>query len=128
MEIELIVLILSSWIRWKKNENGEWIAVMKSHLWFLSQDETCLSFRAIPDVSQEFGEEFIKDYFQWDVNLGKLYADWTRADEKFADIAADYKGVRILRQDPVENVFSFICSSNNNIQRYFKFNCSYSII
>jgi N-glycosylase/DNA lyase len=91
---------------------------MKSHLWLLSQNDTCLLFRAIPDVSQEFGEDFIKDYFQWDVNLAKLYADWTEADEKFADVATNYKGVRILRQDPVENVFCFICSSNNNIQRY----------
>ena len=27
------------------------------------------------------------------------------------------KGVRQLRQDPVETLFTFICSSNNNIQR-----------
>lgn len=29
-------------------------------------------------------------------------------------------GIRVLDQDPLENLLSFICSSNNNVQRITK--------
>ena len=62
-------------------------------------------------------DSIIKDYFQLDVNLRQLYIEWSKADSNFAKIASTMPGIRILRQDPVENLFSFICSSNNNISR-----------
>ena len=51
------------------------------------------------------------------VGLAALYHTWAAADPLFAEVAEKYPGVRILRQDPVENVFSFICSANNHISR-----------
>lgn len=62
-------------------------------------------------------EALLRDYFQLDVNLAELYAKWSKADPNFRSVASHFTGVRILRQDPVENLFSFICSSNNNISR-----------
>ena len=59
----------------------------------------------------------LNDYFQLDVDLEPLYQKWSGIDPVFETIALNYPGVRMLRQDPVENLFSFICSSNNNIQR-----------
>ncbi len=52
-----------------------------------------------------------------DTDLSKLYTDWAQADENFNCKILKYKGVRLLRQNPLENVISFICSSNNNITR-----------
>ncbi|TFK76299.1 DNA glycosylase [Pluteus cervinus] len=64
--------------------------------------------------------EWLKDYFQLDVDLEILYKDWAGRDEVFASVQNRFAGIRVLRQDPWENLISFICSSNNNIGRITK--------
>ena len=71
----------------------------------------------IEDKADVSLEAILRDYFQLDINLGTLYDKWSVADSHFANIAASFPGIRILRQDPTENLFSFICSSNNHISR-----------
>ncbi|KAF8639237.1 hypothetical protein AX17_001722 [Amanita inopinata Kibby_2008] len=63
---------------------------------------------------------WLQDYFQLDVDLQKLYDEWSVRDPKFASLQHRFGGIRILRQDPWENLISFICSSNNNISRITK--------
>lgn len=46
-----------------------------------------------------------------------LYERWTQKSDRMARIINTLPGLRIVRQDPIECLFSFICSSNNNIQR-----------
>ncbi|XP_063320201.1 N-glycosylase/DNA lyase [Pelmatolapia mariae] len=62
-------------------------------------------------------EEMLRDYFQLDVRMGDLHKEWGAADCHFKHIAEVFKGVRMLRQDPTECLFSFICTSNNHISR-----------
>lgn len=62
-------------------------------------------------------EDLIKDYFQLNIKVGNLYQKWSDVDSNFQSISSKFGGIRILRQDPVENLFSFICSSNNHISR-----------
>ncbi|KAG8725710.1 8-oxoguanine glycosylase ogg1, partial [Ceratobasidium sp. 428] len=57
------------------------------------------------------------DYFQLDVDLEKLYNQWSESDPIFKRVAPRFPGIRILRQDPWENLVSFICSQNNHISR-----------
>ncbi|KJE97506.1 DNA N-glycosylase [Capsaspora owczarzaki ATCC 30864] len=61
--------------------------------------------------------DMLRRYFWLDVKLEPLYASWAASDPRFKYISQRLPGVRILRQDPTENLFSFICSSNNNISR-----------
>lgn len=81
---------------------------------------------------------WLKDYFQLQVDLVTLYQEWAARDKVFASIQRRFEGIRILRQDPWENLVSyalslptehrsltrllnrFICSSNNNISRITK--------
>lgn len=46
-----------------------------------------------------------------------LYQGWTIPKDNMSKIISHLQGLRIIRQDPVECLFSFICSSNNNIPR-----------
>ncbi len=59
----------------------------------------------------------LRDYFRMDTDLSELCTTWSGADDNFKFKVQKYRGVRMLRQNPLENVISFICSSNNNIPR-----------
>ena len=61
-----------------------------------------------------------QSYFRLETPLAPLYKEWSEADHRLAKIATVIPGCRILRQDPIECMFSFICSSNNNIPRITK--------
>ena len=64
----------------------------------------------------------LKSYFQLDqgISLEQHYKRWSELDSNFKQKAPYFQGIRILRQDPWENLISFICSSNNNIARISK--------
>lgn len=80
----------------------------------------------VKDESLQDERQFIEtkaimeDYFQLKYNLQDLYKQWSSNDKHFAECSVEYPGFRILRQDPVENFFSFICATNNNIKRISK--------
>jgi len=85
-------------------------------------------FRETPSDT-EYREEFpgntpadeldhlLRRYLHLDRSLPDLYARWSAADPHFAAVARVLPGMRLIRQEPVECLFSFICSSNNNIAR-----------
>lgn len=96
----------------------------------LRQSPDTLFYRAVfPDtsvppeiVSARDAETllWLKDYFQLNVDLVRLYSEWAERDPVFAKLRTRFEGIRMLRQDPWENLISFICSSNNNISRITK--------
>lgn len=62
--------------------------------------------------------DHLEDYFNLrEVHLAALSKDWAAADSLYREIVQDIPGARMLRQDPVECLFSFICSQNNHISR-----------
>ena len=71
----------------------------------------------VKDLKAENEEAVLKDYFQLKIDLEGLYEKWSMNDQVFNKLSQNFGGLRMLRQDPVENLFSFICSQNNHITR-----------
>lgn len=65
----------------------------------------------------DYYESLLKAYFRIDVNLSECYAKWSKAHQHFKNESNKFYAIRQLNQDPVENLFSFICSQNNHISR-----------
>lgn len=63
---------------------------------------------------QESAMESVVDYLRLNENLENLCEEWSKSDPKFPK---NYPGIRLLRQDPLETLFAFICSQNNLIAR-----------
>ncbi|KAB7503418.1 N-glycosylase/DNA lyase [Armadillidium nasatum] len=109
---------------WFEIESNNWRGVLGEEIWSLTQDEKYLYCEVVHKNENTQTNAFvsslkekIRKYFRLDVSLADLYKSWSQADPLFQNVSKSFPGVRILDQDPVENVFSFICSSNNNIKR-----------
>lgn len=59
----------------------------------------------------------LERFFALDVDLARLYADWTERDPGFSAYIAACPGLRILRQNPETTLIDFVCSSCNNVER-----------
>jgi N-glycosylase/DNA lyase len=62
-------------------------------------------------------QQLLNNYFRLDINLENYYEDWIKAHNHFKTMSSQFYAVRMLDQDPVENLISFICSQNNHISR-----------
>ena len=116
---------------WRRQPGDEpvWVGVLGEHVLALCQTEDDCMFRCVGgpavaarDAAAAAAEEAaivtqLRDYFQLDQPLRPLYAGWAAADRRMAAVVEVVPGMRVLRQDPAECLFSFICSSNNNIGR-----------
>lgn len=82
----------------------------------LRQSPDTLFYRSVfpdPPVSPEVESArdaetllWLKDYFQLDIDLVKLYNEWSEKDPVFAKLKGRFEGIRMLRQDPWENLIS----------------------
>lgn len=58
------------------------------------------------DTREEETLVWLKDYFQLDIDLVKLYDEWSERDPVFRNARSRFPGIRTLRQDPWENLVS----------------------
>lgn len=106
--------------RWKSQKEGEWVGVLgDSVLKFYTGDKDQVHCQVIASVdsSVETMKDRVDGFLRTEVDLRALYANWIERDGYFSRLAPQVPGIRMLQQDPVETVFAFICSANNNIPR-----------
>ncbi len=53
----------------------------------------------------------VRDYFRLDVDLPALSRQFAEADPHIRPAMREFAGLRVIRQDPVECLFSFLCTS-----------------
>ncbi|KAM6215232.1 N-glycosylase/DNA lyase isoform 1-T1 [Rhynchocyon petersi] len=117
-----LVLASGQSFRWRERSPAHWSGVLADQVWTLTQTEKELYCTVYRENSQAgkptLGElQAVRRYFQLDISLAPMYRHWGSMDPHFQEVAGKFQGVRLLRQDPTECLFSFICSSNNNITR-----------
>ena len=121
-----LVLASGQSFRWKQNELTKvWTGVISDKVWDLKQDGDWISYFVHetqikskgPLLPEENYRAVLEDYFNLSFDVEKLSQLWCKADTHFEYVSRTFRGMRTLRLDPVENTFSFICSSNNNIPR-----------
>ncbi|KAJ2686840.1 8-oxoguanine glycosylase ogg1, partial [Coemansia spiralis] len=108
-------LVCGQAFRWKATAPSEWTCVLWGQAVDLKQTGDTVLFRvlgSLPTAAANVGSE-LRGYFQLQTSLADLVAEWARVDSDFCW----QTGVRILRQPVVENLLTFIASSNNNIKR-----------
>lgn len=105
---------------WGVHDALEWIGVINQTVFSIRETPHTTLYRVLSGNmydTESIGAS-LRDYFQLNIPLEPLYLEWSEQDKKrMARIAKRIKGCRILRQAPIECLFSFICSSNNNIPR-----------
>ena len=111
-------LICGQAFRWKVLADNEFAGVIGNALVSLKQTTDDVLFYFHDQVPIEEARSILADYFQTSTSLSTLYTQWMKDSNFAAKVSQmDLTGLRVMRQDPIENTFAFICSSNNNISR-----------
>ncbi|GAX83730.1 hypothetical protein CEUSTIGMA_g11155.t1 [Chlamydomonas eustigma] len=125
--------------RWRRTGDIEYTGVIGNRVVKLRQDEDEVLYQVLARGEEEIecnsnDESIIREYFNLSpstpeipsslsrcdsspTTFSQLSEYWAARDQRFAAVRTYFPGARMLRQDPLECLFSFICSSNNNISR-----------
>lgn len=105
--------------RWRLTEPDTYTGVIGQRVVQLRQLQDDVKWQVLargPGSSPDADAAALHDYFNLGIDLAAFYSEWAERDERFWHIAPALPGARMLRQDPVECMFEFICSSNNHIR------------
>ncbi|MBQ7256215.1 MAG: hypothetical protein IJS60_00800 [Abditibacteriota bacterium] len=96
--------------RWNKIED-KWFGFIKNSPCLIWTEKDSLYWIG------EQCEKDIKNYFCLNIDYNIIYKEIINADKDIEALIDQYFGLRILRQDPEETFYSFLCSACNAIPK-----------
>ncbi|GFP89834.1 n-glycosylase/dna lyase ogg1 [Phtheirospermum japonicum] len=107
--------------RWKKTGPLQYTGPIGPHLVSLRQlEDDGVEYYCHFTCNEDNARIDLFDFLNMGISLKEIWSEFRACDERFAELALHLEGARVLRQDPLECLIQFICSSNNNIQRITK--------
>jgi len=96
--------------RWQK-QGGWWIGVVSQAALKVRQNEGMLEFQASSD---DVNRGFLERYFRLDDDLPVIYSKIAK-DRHVRRAVRQFRGLRLVRQEPWECLISYICATFKNI-------------
>ncbi|XP_062101508.1 N-glycosylase/DNA lyase OGG1 [Humulus lupulus] len=110
--------------RWKQTGPLQYTGAVGPHLVSLKHltngDVSYCLHRTSSPSSEAEALVALRDFLNVGICLSDVWEVFSASDSRFAELAGHLGGARVLRQDPLECLMQFLCSSNNNIQRITK--------
>ena len=103
--------------RWRPKDGWHYGVVGRS-VWKVRQARQGLDFSSYPEPPEAI-RPYVRRYFRLDDDLNQIYARLGK-DERVAGAIKQYRGLRLVRQDPWECLVTFMISSFSNIRRIAK--------
>ncbi len=101
--------------RWRLDQSGWWTGVVRRRIVRIRQEERGFLFQVYPSADDD--SAMVHSYFRLEVDLERLYRDFGKADQLIAEAVERFRGLRVLRQEPRETLFSYVCSTANSVPR-----------
>ncbi len=110
-------LVCGQAFRWRQDKEGWWSCLLpitnapaggpRHRLVRLWQDRDQVFYETFPAKD---GLAHIRDYFRLETDLRALVSGFSARDPHISDAVHSFPGLRVLRQDPEECLFSFLCT------------------
>lgn len=127
--------------RWRIFEDDSFVGVFHHRLWqvklceqnFFYKVLACPHWRASNDSEKKKRKishakcsccslegDLIKDYFRLDEDVEKMKESWIEHDPNLKEALKETGNLILFRQEPAENLITFLCTQNNNVSRIVK--------
>lgn len=99
--------------RWRKSYDGWWTGVVHGSVIRIRTSAQGFEWKTYPTTNTRL----VSDYFRLDDDIPAIYASISTSDAHVAGLVRQFRGLRLVRQEPTETLLSFICSAVNSIPR-----------